>query len=150
MDVFHKAAAVRLLAQVYVAGPEQSEEEYVFDSDRVEVHLVAGRGGQEYDDLVHVLRRLTARQQKEFSRVVSSALYVRGSRTEKSLLPSRLRELVQFYDDLVLEVRGYVCAGIPACREDAVKYMDALHKQTAVSALFSFDETGWKPVTTES
>ncbi len=144
VDVFHKAASVRLLAQVYVAEPEAAEAaeaEYLFDPDRVEVRLVAGRGGQEYDGLVHILRRPTARQQKEFSRTVSSALYVRGSRTEKSLLPSRLREMVQFYDELILELRGYVVNGAPAAREDAVKWMDALHKQTAVSALFSFDES---------
>lgn len=144
VDVLHKIAAVRLLAQVYVAEPDSAgadDGDYLFDPDCVEVHLVAARGGMECNGLAHVLRRPTAREQKEFSRVVSSALYVRGSRTEKSLLPSRLREFVKFYDSLIQEVRGYVAEGVPAGREDAVKFMDALHKQTAVSALFSFEDS---------
>jgi len=151
VDVLHKIAAVRLLAQVYPEEPAEPEpgeagdegsdagKEYCFDPDRVEVRLLAARGGVECDGLVHVLRRPTAREQKEFSRVASSALYVRGSRTEKSLLPSRLREFVRFYDSLIQEVRGYTAQGLPATRDDAVHHMDALHKQTAVSALFSFE-----------
>ncbi len=153
VDVLHKIAAVRLLAQVYpeeLPEPEPGEagdegldaaKQYCFDPDRVEVRLVAARGGAECDGLVHVLRRPTAREQKEFSRVASSALYVRGSRAEKSLLPSRLREFVRFYDSLIQEVRGYTAQGLSATRDDAVHHMDALHKQTAVSALFSFEGT---------
>jgi hypothetical protein len=151
VDVLHKIAAVRLLAQVYpqeFPEPEPGEagddgldaaKQYCFDPDRVEVRLLAARGGVECDGLVHVLRRPTAREQKEFSRVASSALYVRGSRAEKSLLPSRLREFVRFYDSLIQEVRGYTAQGLPATRDDAVHHMDALHKQTAASALFSFE-----------
>ena len=141
VPLFHEMAAIELLAQVFVAEPEQVEGPYYFDPQQIEVYLVAARGGQEYDGLVHMLRRPTARQQKEFSRVVSTAIYVRGSRTGKSLLPSRLRELARFYDELLLEVSGYALNGAPAAREDALRYMDALHKQTAVSALFAPEET---------
>ena len=142
VPLFHKMAAIELLAQVFVAGPEQVEGSYYFDPQQMDVHLVAARDGQEYNGLVHMLRRPTARQQKEFSRTVSTAIYVRGSRTGKSLLPSRLRELARFYDELLLEVSGYALNGAPAAREDALRYMDALHKQTAVSALFTPEENG--------
>ena len=141
VPLFHKMATVELLAQVFVAEPEQVEGFYYFDPQQMEVHLVAARGGQEYNGLVHMLRRPTARQQKEFSRIVSTAIYVRGSRTGKSLLPSRLRELARFYDDLLLDVSGYALRGAPLTREDALRYMDALHKQTAVSALFAPEES---------
>lgn len=141
VPLFHKMAAIELLAQVFVAEPEQLEGLYCFDPQQMEVHLVAARGGEERDGLVHVLRRPTARQQKEFSRIVSTAIYVRGSRTGKSLLPSRLRELSRFYDELLMDVRGYALNGAPATRQDALRHMDALHKQTAVSALFAPEET---------
>ncbi|MBI2815455.1 MAG: hypothetical protein HYX72_00800 [Acidobacteria bacterium] len=140
IPVLHKMAAIQLLAQVFPTAGDETEV-YHFDPAEVEVHLEAGRGGKEYTGLVHTLRRPTVRQQKEFSRVVSTALYVRGSRTEKSLLPSRLREMVRFYDELVTGVRGYSVSGQAATREDAVKWMDALHKQTAVAALFNFEDS---------
>lgn len=141
IPLLHKIAAVQLLAQVFPADADETEA-YCFDPERVEVHLVAARGGREYGGLVHTLQRPSVRRQKEFSRIVSSALYVRGSRTEKSLLPSRLREMTRLYDELVTAVRGYVVNGEPATREDAVKWMDALHKQTAISALFNFEDAG--------
>lgn len=144
----HKVAAVMLLAQVSVDESE-SIEEYCFDPDVTEVRLIAARGGRESSGLVHTLRRPTVRQQKEFSRVVSTALYVRGSRTQKSLVPSRLREMCRLYDELIVEARGY-CPGsaefglsnsAALSREDAIRYMDALHKKVAVSALFSLEES---------
>ena len=157
VPLMHKMAAVQLLAQVFPSNGDDTEL-YRFDPDQIEVHLIAARGGCEYSSLVHTLKRPTIRQQKEFSRVLSTAFYVRGSRTEKSLLPSRLREMVKFYDELIVEARGYgLCVhpqqSVPAghrthpaqaaslSREDAVKWMDALHKQTAISALFSFEDS---------
>jgi len=87
VPLIHKMAAVTLLAQVSAAD-SANVEAYCFDPERTEVFLDAARGGQAHYGLVHVLNRPTVRQQKEFSRVVSTAFYVRGSRTEKSLLPS--------------------------------------------------------------
>ena len=139
VPLLHKMAAVQLLAQVFPADTEETEA-YHFNPDQVEVSLIAARGGHTFPDLVHILRRPTVRQQKEFSRIVSTALYVRGSRTEKSLLPSRLREMTRFYDDLVVAVRGYSVHGKHATHDDAIHAMDALHKQTAIAALFNFEE----------
>jgi hypothetical protein len=144
VPLVHKMAAVILLAQVSVTASEETET-YHFDPDQTEISLDAARGGREYSGLVHTLKRPTVRQQKEFSRVVSTALYVRGSRTEKSLLPSRLREMTRFYDELVVGAHGYSANGAEATREDAIKYMDALHKQTAISALFNFENSGPDP-----
>ncbi len=140
IPLLHKMAAIHLLAQVFPADADETET-YCFDPEQIEVHLIAARGGREYSGLVHTLQRPSIRRQKEFSRLVSSALYVRGSRTEKSLLPSRLREMTRLYDELVTGVRGYTVNGEPATRDDAVKWMDALHKQTAISALFNFEDS---------
>jgi hypothetical protein len=141
VPLFHKMAAIELLAQVFSAEPGGEEDDeaagYRFDPDHITIHLAAGRDGVEHPDLVHVLKRPTARQQKDFSRVLSSAVYVRGSRTEKSLLPSRLREAVRFYDELIESVRGYAVSGAPPTREETVRAMDALHKQAAVQSLFA-------------
>jgi hypothetical protein len=144
VPLLHKMAAIQLLAQVFPSDGDETEA-YHFDPEQIEVHLVAARGGREHSGLIHTLQRPSIRQQKEFSRVISTAFYVRGSRTEKSLLPSRLREMVRFYDQLVVGVRGYSVNGEPATREDAVKWMDALHKQTAISALFNFEDSGPEP-----
>jgi hypothetical protein len=151
VPLLHKMAAVTLLAQV-MASDAGDVEAYSFDPDQIQVFLDAARGGRKYEGLIHVLRRPTVRQQKEFSRVVSSALYVRGSRTEKSMLPSRLKEMVKFYDELIVEAKGYCLGGHPEraervegsalSREDAIRHMDAMHKKTAVSALFSFEDSG--------
>ena len=160
VPLLHKMAAVQLLAQVFPADEEEIEP-YAFDPDHIQVHLVAARNGREYSGLVHKFRRPSARQQKKFSRVVSTALYVRGSHTEKSILPSRLREFVKFYDDLIVQAEGYCLSSAslgfsPSSEkateaeetdqaheltaEDCRRYMDAMHKQTAIAALVSFEE----------
>ena len=146
VPLLHKMAAVTLLAQVMTCDANHVEA-YSFDPDQTEVFLDAARGGRKYEGLIHVLSRPSVRQQKEFSRVLSSALYVRGSRTEKSLLPSRLKEMVKFYDELILQAKGYcVGPGEPGAhavpREEAVKYMDAMHKKASISALFSMEDSG--------
>jgi len=45
-------------------------------------------------------------------------------------------------------VVSQVGTGIPACplpHEGAVKYMDAMHKKTAIGALFSFEDSDPPP-----
>ena len=139
----HKRAGISGLTQVFLAAPKKAAEEcYRFNPDQLEVCLAAARGGEIYEELTHVLRRPTAAQDKQFSRQSAEALWVRGSKTSKSLLPSKLRACVEFYDALIVEVRGYVISGQPCTREQAVQFMDSLHKQTVLNGLFTPDLTG--------
>ena len=137
----HKEMVVRGLAAVAPAADLPSDSglpEAVFslDSDTVEVLLEASRDGRKHHNLVHVFRPPTAAETIEFSRVVSQALYVRGSKTLKSILPSRLPGLVALYDKLIVQARGYTLAGSPLTdRAAIVKRMDPLHKKVAVQVL---------------
>jgi len=143
VPLHHKEAVVRGLSEVAPAsGDEESSGEgettlFDLDAETVEVRLEASRGGQRYRDLAHIFRAPSAAERIEYSRIVSQALYVRGSTTLKSLLPSRLPGLAALYDRLIQEVRGYVVAGQPpADRASVARHMDPLHKKVAVQALF--------------
>ena len=135
----HKHGAVRGLAQVFTAEPPD-DAPYRFDPEEARVYLDAGRNGKISDGLLHILQRPSTRQQKEYSRLGGSALFVRGSRTAKTILPSRLRELIRLYDQLILSVEGYTVNGAEPSREQVIQHMDALHKQTVINELFEGSE----------
>ncbi len=141
----HKEMVVRGLANVAPAAvPPSSQAEpdlppaaFSLDSEAIEVTLEAGRNGNTHRNLVHVFRPPTAAETIEFSRVSSHALYVRGSKTLKSILPSRLPGLVALYDKLIEQVRGYAVDGAPVTdRAVIAKQMDPLHKKVALQNLF--------------
>ena len=138
----HKEMVVRGLAAVAPAADVPVDADlppaaFSLDSDTVEVALEASRNGSKHQNLVHVFRPPSAADTIEFSRVTSQALYVRGSKALKSILPSRLPGLVALYDKLIGQVRGYAVAGNPLTDHAAiVKQMDPLHKKVAVQALF--------------
>lgn len=141
----HKEMVVRGLAGVAPAAvpptsqtePEVPPSVFSLDSEAVEVTLEAGRNGRMHQNLVHVFRPPTAAETIEFSRISSQALYVRGSKNLKSILPSRLPGMVALYDKLIEQVRGYAVAGNPVTdRAVIVKQMDPLHKKVALQNLF--------------
>ena len=148
MPLHHKELVVRGLSDVAPARPngvagEASGEEvweavpFSLDAETVEVRIEASRAGTKHARLAHVFRPPSAAERVEHSRVHSQALYVRGSQTLKSLLPSRLPGLVALYDKLILEARGYSVAGRPlADRAAIIRHMDPLHKKVAVQLLF--------------
>ena len=142
IPLHHKELVVRGLSDVAPATPEDSAEPsdavpFPLDAETVEARLEATRSGAKHRNLVHVFRPPTAADRVEYSRIHSLALYVRGSQTLKSLLPSRLPGLVSLYDRLILDARGYAVAGQPlADRAAIVRHMDPLHKKVAVQALF--------------
>jgi hypothetical protein len=142
IPLHHKEMVVRSLADVAPASLEECEERrddalFSLDSEAVEVPLEAARNGHKQRGLVHVFRAPTAADRVEYSRISSQALYVRGSKTMKSILPSRLPGLAALYDRLIVEARGYAVAGQPVQdRAAIVKHMDPLHKKVAVQVLF--------------
>ena len=146
IPLHHKELVVRGLSDVAPAANGAAAEEagdpwesvpFSLDAETVEVRLEATRAGAKRTNLVHVFRPPSAAERVEHSRVHSQALYVRGSQTLKSLLPSRLPGLVALYDKLILEARGYAVAGRPlADRAAIVRHMDPLHKKVAVQMLF--------------
>jgi hypothetical protein len=147
IPMHHKELVVRGLSDVTLAGQDTGGGEasgddweavpFSLDAETVEVRLEATQTNARHADLVHVFRPPSAAERVEHSRIVSQALYVRGSQTLKSLLPSRLPGLVALYDKLIVEARGYAVAGRPlADRASVVRHMDPLHKKVALQALF--------------
>lgn len=140
----HKEMAIRALSDVGPAPrPEGSPGEdaevalFSLDPEQVEVTLEASRSGTSYQQLTHVFAPPNAADRVEYSRVTSQALYVRGSRSLKTLLPARLPGLAALYDRLILEARGYAAAGGELKDRAAIaKHMDPLHKKAAVQMLF--------------
>lgn len=142
IPLHHKELVTRALSEVAPASPEASGDSweaipFSLDAETVEVRLEATRAGAKHSNLLHVFRPPAASDRVEHSRIHAQALYVRGSQTLKSLLPSRLPGLVALYDKLILEARGYAVAGRPlADRAALVRHMDPLHKKVAVQLLF--------------
>ena len=146
IPLHHKELVVRGLSEVAPAASGAAEEApgedweavpFLLDAEAIEVTLEATRAGAKHAHLVHVFRPPSASERVEHSRIHSQALYVRGSQTLKSLLPSRLPGLVALYDKLILEARGYAVAGKPLTdRAAIVRHMDPLHKKVAVQMVF--------------
>ena len=142
IPLHHKEMVVRGMADVGpAAAPEETESPaeipFSLDSETVEVLLEAGRDGKQFHNLAHVFRPPTAADRVEYSRIVSQALYVRGSQTLKSILPSRLPGLAALYDRLIEQAQGYAVGEQPLTdRAAIIQHMDPLHKKVAVQALF--------------
>lgn len=139
----HKEMVIRALGDV---GPETAQNSdgiddsitpFALDPDRITVTLQAQARGEDFAGLTHMFSPPTAADRIGYSRVVSQALFVRGSQSLKTLLPARLPGLVKLYDQLICEVRGYSVQGQEVSERAAiVKHMDPLHKKAAVQALF--------------
>jgi len=146
IPLHHKELVVRGLSEVApaangaegeTAGEDWEAVPFLLDAETVEVRIEATRAGAKHAHLVHVFRPPSASERVEHSRIHSRALYVRGSQTLKSLLPSRLPGLAALYDKLILETRGYAVSGKPLTERAAiVRHMDPLHKKVAVQMLF--------------
>jgi hypothetical protein len=144
IPVHHKEMIIRSLGDVSPAPPASEETTdaaevalFSLDPEHVSVTLLAHARGAAYTGLVHVFNPPTAADRISYSRVTSQALYVRGSRTLKTLLPARLPGLVKLYDQLIRETRGYCAQGQELTERTAiVRHMDALHKKAAVQQLF--------------
>jgi hypothetical protein len=140
----HKEMVVRSLGDVAPEQPHQDEDDggpdvalFSLEPDHIRVTLRAHALGKGYQGLVHIFTPPSAADRIQYSRIISQALYIRGSRTLKTLLPVRLPGLVKLYDQLISEVRGYCVYEQPiADRAAIIKFMDPLHKKTAVQELF--------------
>jgi hypothetical protein len=136
----HKMTAIRGLGNVQVSTPDVDEETpYEFDPTSITVELEV-RDAVVITGLKHQFRRPTAQELKEFSRLTNSAIWLRGTKEATTLLPSRLKALIDFYDRLIIAIEGYTIDGQPAVLPDAKKHMDAMHKKVAVQGLFSPEE----------
>ena len=143
IPLHHKEMVVRALSDVGpLTGSEENGEAaepapFPLDPETAEIALEASRNGKKYGPLWHVFRAPSAAARVEYSRITSQALYVRGSKTLRSILPSRLPGLVALYDRLIEQARGYAAADQPLQqRSDIQQHMDPLHKKVAVQLLF--------------
>ena len=88
---------------------------------------------QEQTGLTHIFRSPTAEHQKRYSRAVSRSVVVGGSRTGKTLWLGAQDVLIEIYDELIVETRGYL---FPHDAFDP-RHMDGYHKVAAAQALFT-------------
>lgn len=140
VPVPHKALAAGLLAQVFVGDDDAAATDNVeeadldlpfdFNPESVTVQLVAGRNGVEFRALAHAFRRPESKHFVRFSRATARAMFVRGSKTSRSLQVSDLKSICALYDELVISTSGYSDNGDK-------RLMDAMHKKAATMALFA-------------
>lgn len=135
----HKEAAVRALTLVAPTdtGATGNGATFPLQAEQVPVVLEAVVAGRAYPRLVHIFRPPGADDERSYRRLLAETFIVRGSRTPRTLIPSRLGRLVKFYDALILSTEGYAANGqLLASREQVIQHMDAWHKRTAVQTLF--------------
>lgn len=130
----HRRAAILPLTQVATAAERQGDPDAPFRlaMDRIEVELLAA---PDYEGLLHVFRPPNPEDEVEFDRVRSAAVWIRG--TTRSAFPAKLGSYIRIYDRLIIDVRNYTLGGAECSREQAVQWMDAMHKQIALIGLFA-------------
>ncbi len=137
VPVSHKLLAADLFQRIGIVKPE-IEEAFPLGQKSQTVYLEVRRDGLIYSNLAHVLREPGTHHLKEFRRINDTVLHVGGSRSDKTIFPSHLAELCGLYDELIVRVEGYAIDGrAPGDALEIAKWMDALHKEAAVNALFT-------------
>ena len=140
----HKEAAVHALTLVAPAAlaPDSTNNDptnYDFPllADEVPIVLEAVVAGVAYPRLVHSFPPPSVEAERTYRRLLAETLLVRGSRSPRTLIPSRLPALVRLYDRLILTVSGYSLNARPLTDPaEIARVMDAWHKRVAVQALF--------------
>jgi hypothetical protein len=137
----HRLSAVDLLTKITEHEPEgpivlEPETETVL----LDAHWSEGDPGRLplYCGLVHRFRIITDEHERRFNRAVSESIVVGGSRTGRTIHPSRQRMLLRLYDELIESVEGYSVGGSPLAGAEAIRReMDPFHKAAAMNLIFS-------------
>ncbi len=153
----HKEAAVRALTLVAPSNHEPEIQKiapssaaplsraesrdasggFPLEAEQIPVVLEAVVAGRAYPRLLHIFRPPSADDERLYRRLLAETLLVRGSRSARTLIPSRLRALCRFYDRLIVAAKGYCVHGQPpASSLQLQEHMDAWHKRVAVQTLF--------------
>jgi hypothetical protein len=94
---------------------------------------------RKFHGLRHNFKVPTAEQQRRISRDSSRSRVVGGSRNGKTLWLGAQPTLAELYDELIVSVEGYDCAGesLADSPEKIAEWMDTYHKVAAVDVLFA-------------
>lgn len=93
--------------------------------------------------LVHRFRPLTAEHELRLNRALSQTSVLGNGRNAKTIYPSRQKELLKFYDELIDGVEGYAFKGEPiTTKQLAIEKMDAWHKVAALDQLMTVIDFG--------
>jgi hypothetical protein len=121
-----KQKAIAALTQIFewYDAPEDS-----LAMDETTIYLEAQLNGAVYQGMRHVFRRVTTKQQIEYSRVTGQATMMRGQRGgyNRSITPTHLGYQLRLWDQLSVKVEGY--------EPNDPKQVDAMHKKVAIEAL---------------
>lgn len=143
----HKQQAARLLMDVQISGEDDADAACFDPSGLVTVMLDAAWGSTQpgkmaiYKGLAHTFNPPALEHERRFRRGMSESRIIGGSRTGRTIHPSKHLLLTQIYDELVVSVSGYAIAGRPL--EGAVEIrqeMDGWHKISAMAKLFAGPE----------
>ncbi|MBI1353278.1 MAG: hypothetical protein GC160_02950 [Acidobacteria bacterium] len=126
----HQIAAIAGLSQVFATGDD------LVTGGLVKITLEAARNGQRYAGLEHFFRRPSMQQSLAYERLSAQCHAIRyDDGVRKSLVLSRLPELIELYDALIEDVCGYQFGDLGGARVIADQ-MDPMHKKQAALALF--------------
>lgn len=92
---------------------------------------------QKYTGLRHSFQTPTSEHQRIYSRASSRSRIIGGTRTGKTMWLGAQPELIKLYDELILDVEGYLVGGAKPSRDSIIENMDAYHKVSAAEQLFS-------------
>lgn len=134
----HQLWAVEMLREVFAV--EVSD-----DGEHTLVRIEANWNERVFEQLVHRFAQPSKAQVLRYRRTGARFLRVGGSRKQQTqiVIPSRLDELCKLYDELCVAVDGYASGDRLIEGASDLKSVDALHKSTAVNALF--DPRGIQP-----
>lgn len=144
----HRIAAGKFLASASAEVSAPSDDaEFIIAAEGDAVTLTAAWGiaapgeMRVYNGLVHRFRTPSLDDQRRVRRAMSEAKMVGGSRTSRTIYPSKHAMYVEMYDSLILSVDGYSIAGQPLTGAEKIAFeMDAQHKVAAVRELFKETE----------
>jgi len=132
VPVSHQVATVELLQEVVQA--DESPEDFDLVAEELPVVLSANWNGRVYDPLLHLFRAPGQDEEMRFRRLDAQSFEIKGSRGISWFLPSVFEPLVELYNKLIVRAEGYAVAGQPLT--EPARYMDAIHKITALALLF--------------
>jgi hypothetical protein len=122
----------------------KADDEGPIDPELIEVRLDAAWGIEKpgkmegYIGLAHRFKPVSAEQKRRYYRASSESRVVGGTRDGRTIFASKHSLLLNLYDELITETGGYSFGGRPLeGQAEAISHVDAYHKVTAVSQLFT-------------
>jgi hypothetical protein len=137
----HVRAAAQLLRDGNISLADDSQP---LNPLKVEVAIDAkwnvSKPGEmrQFGGLLHRFNPPTAEHKRKYNRAISQTRVIGDARSGLTVFQGRQRLLIDFYDQLIASVEGYVLRGQALTSPEQIRSeMDAVHKIVAVQQLFA-------------